>query len=97
VPVQDLDFWIEPLWLVYPVIALTILTALFAWSVRWWLAEFPVMPLNHTAEIPYRTPARTPTNFHQYLGVMAATASSAVAFVHPEPFLYDPRTGKRIR
>ena len=90
----------EPLWLAYPTAALLILTAMFAWSVRWWLREFPVAPLNHVAERPYaetyRKPA--PTNYWQNFGVMAASAATSVAIAyHPEPFLYDPRTGKRIR
>ena len=71
----------EPLWLAYPTAALLILTALFAWSVRWWLNAFPVAPLNYRYEPMYAKAYEKPasTNYHQ---VYAYTATSASALIH---------------
>lgn len=77
--------------MLYPTALLVVLTALFAWSVRWWLRKFPVTPLNWDYERRYRphAPVRyldAPTNLHQ---VFAASATSAVWHVPLQ--IHDPR------
>jgi hypothetical protein len=90
--------WLEPMWLAYPTAGLLLLVALFAWSVQWWLKTFPVAELNYSYEPKYERPrAHEPTNYWQTLPMMAMTATSAVAYIHQPPVLYDPYTGKRLR
>ena len=85
----------EPLWLAYPVAALVLLTALFAWSVRWWLAAFPVPELNYSYERKYEKPK--PVSWNPTPGIMMATATSAVAYIHQPVAVYDPSTHRVVR
>ena len=62
--------------MMYVAIILAIITALFVWSVVWWLRAFPVLPLNHVYEQNYARayPSRRAPAPTYHLGVQSLSA-----------------------
>lgn len=74
--------WLEPLWLAYPAMALAIFTVAFAFSVRWWLRAFPVIPVSYRRDEMNRDHLRAMATGHpMFPPIYAVTASSAYSVI----------------